>query len=285
MKTLTAALATTWLLTFATGQARAGYTATVSAYINQLTPDDFYTTTAPMTEEFFSATSEGRLATASADWKGTLKGYSGSAEGTLVNNASTSAGFSSLYTVTGNPDRVPLPLTFKVRFDGFLKAITLSNLDFAGSQVIMTAGGVIGHAGVSAILEAEFGKVTLITDGKVEDYDSTIYQIDTVLQFVDTVTTLGYLSLYLGTEAASGGPNAFGEAAFLDTAYLESITVPADFNAVDISQLSVVFDSGLTMAVTRAAAVPEPSGVVLMGIGLSLAVAHARWKSQWGTPR
>lgn len=43
------------------------------------------------------------------------------------------------------------------------------------------------------------------------------------------------------------------------TLSLESITVPADFNAVDISGLSVVFDSGLTIPVTREGVLePEP---------------------------
>ena len=83
------------------------------------------------------------------------------------------------------------------------------------------------------------------------------------------------------------------------TLSLESITVPADFNAVDISGLSVVFDSGLTIPVTREGVlepepiqkhapepIPEPSsvlGTLIVSAFSAYSLLKRKLKKQYGS--
>ena len=84
---------------------------------------------------------------------------------------------------------------------------------------------------------------------------------------------MGSIGFSLSSSAVASG-EGFADSDFADSVVLESISVPADFNQVDVSALRVVFDSGLTLGVTQAV-VPEPSSLTLAGVAGVLGLIYA----------
>lgn len=89
------------------------------------------------------------------------------------------------------------------------------------------------------------------------------------------VPTTGGIDFLLAdvSTSATASPGARAASAYMLA--ISSVTVPHDFNQADLSQLQVVFGSGLTLPVTRA--VPEPTSLrLLAGAGVAILLACAR---------
>lgn len=91
------------------------------------------------------------------------------------------------------------------------------------------------------------------------------YIFDSQIQLTETIRQNGRLDGYL-YGSASSSPTARGSSNFGNTLKLTSITVPQTFDALDIENLQVAFDSGDTIPVKRqintiipSTPVPEPS--------------------------
>lgn len=88
-------------------------------------------------------------------------------------------------------------------------------------------------------------------------FDSEFF-FDTPIPVQAEVREGGFINTSLFASSSSSA-NASAVTDYSNSLSLESITVPADFDAVDISSLSVAFDSGLTIPVTREGVLgPEP---------------------------
>lgn len=102
------------------------------------------------------------------------------------------------------------------------------------------------------------------------------YTFDSEIQLTETIINNGRLDGYLYASATST-PNASGSSNFGNTLKLTSITVPQAFDAFDIENLLVAFDSGDIIPVTRKAStvrpsepVPEPSTYFATGAAIAI---------------
>jgi hypothetical protein len=290
MKTGRGVLATSLLLMSMSGQAQAGFTATAGASVNLISNPAMQKTDVAYTGVSNSASGDGRTALSTAGWDTIVGASTDSSGGALTNEASAAASFSSSFTVVGNTSGDPLPLTYHVHLEGILEASTSSVPPLvnygsvANANFLLNVYGLTNHTFRSLTLTSQGGSQTITDASGSNPYFGNVVEIHSTIQLADQVTTLGYFSVALSSVASSSPiGSTFARSGFIDTAYLESITVPADFNTVDISGLSIVFDSGLTMPVTRAvAAVPEPSCVVLTGLGLVLLSARVLQPKRFG---
>lgn len=241
----------------------------------------------------------------------------------LSYNAGGSAGYSWTYSVAGDPSNTPIPLTFNFSLSGIL--VAFSGPDGTSSaNVQFDVQTATQHVSAEAALTSHDGEESEITTGKFEDTGISLHSpldpqytlkvFDAPISIEDTSVGVHALVATLTTGATSS-PGAFAESAYAATGtpgsdsfftldsfsgpggstvfppgfsgnvILSSVTVPASFNAIDVSALSVHFDSGMSMPVTVAApnAVPEPSaGVLACAAALLLSVYGRR---AWSRPR
>lgn len=135
----------------------------------------------------------------------------------------------------------------------------LNTLDFSTSFMTTCEVPDEGWEAVKNRLKASINLDGLLRHGITRDKIKAIdLSFDTLVtyifkkKFVVQITTTknGLISLGLdGRVWSTSGTK--GSSNFYNTMSLESITVPADFNALDVRNLSVIFDSGLVMAVTK----------------------------------
>ncbi len=126
---------------------------------------------------------------------------------------------------------------------------------------------------LEGLIESQLFNVGLPTKGILPGVEAEIgfdadFIFDTSFsQPVLTDLRGGVFSHSLNSTASASVSDASATSDYSATLSLESITVPVDFDAVDISGLSVVFDTGLTIPVTREGVsvpepIPEPSSVL-----------------------
>jgi len=129
----------------------------------------------------------------------------------------------------------------------------------------------------------QIGSIGLPTRGILPGTDAEIgfnvdFGIDTHVNIPIHVTGGGLLNISIAAQASSSPLQASASADFASTFLLESITVPSDFRLVDINNLRVAFDSGLTVPVTSA--VPLPGSAWLLASALLAFIRLTRHSSR-----
>ncbi len=144
------------------------------------------------------------------------------------------------------------------------------------TQSALLAGSIataVNTLGIPALNLA--GKVVSIVPGAKVDIGFDIeYFVDTQIQHQLNVQQAGIIDILLQSHATTSTANATASIGFGNSFLLKSITLPSDFKLIDHKNLSVEFDSGLTMGVTivetsAVNSLPEPGSFSIMLLSLA----------------
>jgi hypothetical protein len=179
-----------------------------------------------------------------------------------------------VFSILGNPNKLALPLTFTIGFTGsvLLQTTPGDRGSAADGSFDMTiyAGSDIGQTvqdpGSVSLESVGGGTPTTSVSGfaaaPVVPPNGSV-NISGAVSIDEPTSQSGYLEIYLDGEAEAPG----GTAQDWFNAQLLSVTVPDNFTAIDISQLSVSLADGSDIPVTFAA--PEPGTCCLFLLALA----------------
>lgn len=269
------------------------FNASTEASVNLIGSDSDSTST-PGQAISSSFSAGGASANASADSDLKLSTFATSSSFSPINPAGSTSVYNVNYSIVGNSAGVILPLTFNFSLTGDLHADPgpsgdgRSGVASAGFQylIISPAGNIGGNAVATFQVFGNRFIPSTTASGFLPGIPLGINTlgIDTTFNLnipvLTQTETTGFLTSSLVSSASStqsNGANATSD--FSNGLSLTSITVPADFNSVNLDNLFVVFDSGRTIKVTSDGngntSVPEPSSTLGLLAALSAFVTRS----------
>jgi hypothetical protein len=197
--------------------------------------------------------------------------------------ASGAATFSSGFVVLGNPGGSTLPLQFNVYLNGSLSIDPIAPLFSGGASSFsnVNVNGTTWSGGIS--LDSDFVSTDVLLFGDMEqgfveeDLASNTKTAAVNARFGLLVPMANTGTISASINAGVVGGNAIAASDFTGGWVLESITLPHDFADpnVNVNDLNVQFDSGVTMPVSiDVAPVPEASSLAVWTI---MGAACAFW--------
>lgn len=204
-----------------------------------------------------SAAGNGASASSEANMDLALQTLATSDEAPATNNASANAIYASDYTILGNTADVEIPLTFNFAIAGNLSADSVNiALGFGSAFVtfnvfvrsdVDTAPPTNGNVDVTVAR----GELRFRSAGALDGLEASKTLVFENQFSIDMNTEqAGRINAALTSTAATlpgGGSNGSSSSSLV----LESVTVPSAFGALDVSDIELVFDTGVTFDVFR----------------------------------
>ncbi len=171
----------------------------------------------------------------------------------------------SPFAVLGNTLNLLLPLSFNFDIQSTVSVSAPAPSGIAAGLASYSISTSAASAKGEALISGAFGEYDTFFSGSYTNKDLNVFEaLKTEVETSDTITA------QIGTNARADATGSAMANIFLS---FSLITIPNSFVIqypnLDVSNLAVQFDNGVTIPITVAAA-PEPPAFILMGLGVVL---------------